>query len=171
MANSFSLFRNLLRPSLSIIQFIKFSVVGGMGTLTNLGIYTVLVKYTDLLVFDVADNPVFDSTALELFLASTLCFFIAASQNYFLNEKWTFNFYEDNDVNKNRYAKFLTFSLLALSVNLAFLYFVLKIMEKYWFVSGVPHDSFWVIVPQAFGILAGMGINFIMSKYITFKRE
>jgi dolichol-phosphate mannosyltransferase len=55
-------------------QFFKFAVTGGLGTVTNLLIFFLLV--------DVAN--------LNQVLISVCCFFVASIQNYILNHKWSF---------------------------------------------------------------------------------
>lgn len=167
MKNSLYCYIQKLSPAIK--EIIKFALVGGLGALTNLTIYTLLVAHSDLLKFDMPEDFVITSIALELLLASTICFFIAASQNYFLNEKWTFNTRRSNKVNLFRYRKFLFFSFLSLLVNLSVLYLVLKAVENNFSSDRIAIESYLLIIPQVCGILAGMFLNFTLSKLVTFK--
>ena len=150
-------------------EVIKFALVGGFGTLTNLTIYTLLVTHSNLLKFELPSGFFVTSMSLELLLASTICFLIAASQNYFLNEKWTFNFNRSAKVNLFRYKKFLLFSFLSLLVNLAVLYLIFEMIENKFSAEVMATNNWLLIIPQAGGILAGMFLNFTLSKLITFK--
>lgn len=129
---------------LIIYKFLRFCIVGGLGTITNLALYFIFV---DLLFFN-------------YILISICTFLIAATQNYLLNHIWTF---KDITINKktslNGYLKFLFVSLIGLAFNLI----VLKLMLTFF---SLPFK----VIAQAFGILAGTVINFLGSKFYVFKK-
>ena len=128
--------RNLLT------QIGQFATVGGLGTVTNLIVFFGLV----------------DIWGLGPLLGATIAFGIAVSQNYALNELWTFNPEGHNRIQGRRFLKFALFSGIALSVNLA----VLQILMN--------RFSFPVLViPQAIGILAATALNFLTSRLVTFR--
>ena len=120
----------------------QFAMVGGAGTITNLIVFFLLV----------------DMWGTVWQLGQTIAFLIAVSQNYALNELWTFNAEGRNRIRGRRYAKFALFSALALCVNLG----VLQLL--------ISRFSFPILViPQAIGILAATAVNFVTSPMLTFR--
>ncbi len=126
-------------------KIIKFGIVGGLGTATNLILFFIFV----------------DKLGCEPNLISILCFIIAGSQNYVLNHLWTFNV-ENQKVSLSfkLWIKFMASSLLGLVVNLLVMNLLLYFFE--WEYK---------IIPQGFGIAVGMIFNFILSNFIVFKKE
>ena len=128
-----------------IYEFLKFGVTGGLGTITNLLIFFLLVDLGGL-----PEIPV-----------SIGCFIVAGSQNYLLNHLWSFREYTGNTrVSVNRWAMFLLGSLAGLCVNI----FVMKLVLASFVLP-------WKFMAQACGIAAGMVINFIISKFVVFRRR
>lgn len=123
-------------------QFIQFAVVGGLGTVTNLVIFYLLVDRGDL-------GPLW---------GACIAFAVAVTQNYILNELWTFRRQHESGLSGQRYGKFVAFSILALGVNLA----VLQILI-------MNFDFSLLVIPQAVGILAATGLNFVASRLVTFR--
>jgi len=62
-----------LRARSNWIQLAKFCLVGGVGYIINLAVYTVLLH-----------------AGLHYLLAATCSFLVAVTSNYFLNRHWTF---------------------------------------------------------------------------------
>jgi len=128
-----------------IYEFLKFGVTGGLGTITNLFIFFLLVDLGGL-----PEIPV-----------SIGCFIIAGTQNYFLNHLWSFREYTANTpVSMNKWAKFLLGSLVGLGINIL----VMKLVITNFVLP-------WKFIAQACGIVAGMVINFIISKFVIFRRK
>jgi putative flippase GtrA len=128
-----------------IYEFFKFGVTGGLGTITNLLIFFLLVDLSGL-----PEIPV-----------SIGCFIIAGTQNYFLNHLWSFREYTVNThVSVNRWAMFLLGSLAGLIVNI----FVMKLVIINFVLP-------WKFIAQACGIAAGMILNFFISKLIIFRKK
>ncbi|MDR1307019.1 MAG: glycosyltransferase family 2 protein [Treponema sp.] len=126
-------------------QSIKFFVTGGLGTITNLIIF--------FLCTDLAGLPEIP--------VSIACFFIAASQNYVINHSWSFRASKEKTVlSVTKWGAFLCVSLLGLGVNIAVLNFVFAYFS-------LPYK----FIAQIFGITAGMGVNFAVSKMVVFRRE
>lgn len=123
-------------------QFLQFAVVGGLGTITNLAIFFVLV----------------DVRGMDPLLGACVAFAVAVTQNYILNELWTFNSEQTPGLSGRRYGKFVFFSILSLGVNLA----VLQAL-----ISNFQFSL--LVIPQAAGILAATALNFIASRLVTFR--
>ena len=128
-----------------IKQFIKFGITGGLGTITNLLIFFLLVDILGLL-----EIPV-----------SIICFIIAGTQNYILNHKWSFREYTvDTRISVLKWFTFLSGSLIGLGINIFVMYIIINNFT-------LPYK----FIAQACGIAAGMIFNFTISKFFIFRRK
>jgi putative flippase GtrA len=128
-----------------IAELVKFGITGGLGTITNL-----------LIFFLCADLLGFNAT-----IVSIGCFLVAGTQNYLLNHKWSFRKYTSGaPLSLLKWFQFLSGSLLGLAVNITVMN---AIIAQY----TLP----WKFIAQACGILAGMILNFIISKFFVFGRK
>ncbi|MDR2247710.1 MAG: glycosyltransferase family 2 protein [Treponema sp.] len=126
-------------------QVIRFCVVGGLGTVTNLIIFFIFAD-----TFGMPEIPV-----------SIGCFLIAGTQNYIINHKWSFARNTRQTVlSIKKWLTFLSGSLAGLAVNILVMTAVLAYF--------MPPLKF---IALACGILAGMVVNFIISKFIVFRRN
>jgi putative flippase GtrA len=126
------------------IQLVRFALVGGLGTVTNLALFYAFV----------------DLGGLDALVGIVVCFAIAVTQNYALNELWTFATRGRGALSLLRYVQFVAASLVGLGVN-TLVYVVL---------TGVVVFPLKVI-PQAVGIAAGTAVNFLASRYLVFRRD
>ena len=128
-----------------IDQFFKFAVTGGLGAITNLVVFFLFV----------------DIASFRPVPVSILCFFVAGIQNYILNHKWSF---KQNILSQplsfKRCFLFLCGSLLGYLVNISIMSFMVS-----QFV--LP----WKTIAQACGITGGMLINFLVSKFVVFRKN
>ena len=120
-------------------KFIKFAIVGTLGSITNLAVFFVLSIF-----------------GFYYMLNACVCFFVAVTQNYILNNFFTF---KEKKLNLKQYLLYINANIFGLCVNLSVL-FVFRnfILEQY-------ADIF----SQAIGIFAAFIINFLLSKYFVFK--
>ena len=126
-----------------ITEFIKFGVTGGLGTITNLLIFFLLV----------------DRAGWPEISVSVFCFIIAGTQNYFLHHIWSFREYTGNTrASVLKWFMFLSGSLVGLGINIAVMYTIILNFT-------LP----WKFIAQACGIAAGMTVNFVISKLFVFK--
>jgi putative flippase GtrA len=146
-----SLSEQLAARGPAALQLARFSVVGGLGTVTNLVLFFLLV----------------DLGGVPPLAGATLCFAVAVTQNYVLNEIWTFaTGSEDRSAgwarrfSFERYAKFVVASLLGFGINASVL------MGLLWL-----YDFPLALIPQAIGIAAGMAFNFVASRRVVFRRN
>jgi putative flippase GtrA len=128
----------------TVRQFIQFGLVGGLGTVTNLVLFYWLV----------------DRGSVSPLLGVLLCFAVAVTQNYVLNELWTFATGATGELSLVRYWKFIVASLVGLGINAAVLSLLLLL---YAFPL--------IVIPQAVGIVAGMAFNFVASRQVVFRRS
>jgi dolichol-phosphate mannosyltransferase len=125
------------------VQLVRFALVGGLGTVTNLVLFYLFV----------------DVGGMGPILGAVVCFGIAVSQNYALNELWTFATRGEGALAWGRYAKFVAASLVGLAVNAAVLAGLIAWRE-------FP----LMVIPQAVGIAAGTIVNFLASRHLVFRR-
>jgi dolichol-phosphate mannosyltransferase len=123
--------------------FAKFALTGGLGTITNLAVFFVLA----------------DLNRMPAAIASSVCYVIAATQNYLINHVWSFKKRTKNiKPSLLKWAQFLLVSLVGLSANLTVLTIILHFFEL--------HYKF---VAQGIGIFFGMIVNYIFTKMVVFK--
>lgn len=126
-------------------RLIKFLMVGGLGTVTNLTIFFLLV---DVIHFN------------HLVIA-VVAFLISMAQNYMLNHMWTFtDFTLDTNPTIRGLLKFMTVSTGGLIVNLFLLMSVIAVFD--------PPVK---VIAQAVAILGGTVVNYFGSRYWVFFRE
>jgi putative flippase GtrA len=127
-------------------QFVKFAVVGGIGTIVNL----VVLKASLFLWGRLVGDP---TLTVEL-MASGLAFAVAVVNNYLLNRWWTFR---STGSFAGEFLKFLTVSIAGLGLNeLAF-----------WVFRG--QIGIGVLISQCLAILCVLPFNFIMNKLWSFR--
>ena len=130
----------------SLTQFVKFAVVGGIGTIVNL-----IVLKGSLYVWD--QLAVSTPFVVEAF-ASGLAFAVAVVNNYLLNRWWTFR---SSGAMSTEFLKFLIVSLAGLALNeLAFYIFRAQLQIS-------------VLVSQMLAILCVLPFNFIVNKLWSFR--
>ena len=130
----------------NVTQFVKFAVVGGLGTIVNL----VVLKAT-LFAWDqfAASTPF----VVEAF-ASGLAFAVAVVNNYLLNRWWTFR---STGTMSTEFLKFLIVSLSGLVLNELVFYVFRAELE----IS--------VMISQMLAILCVLPFNFIVNKLWSFR--
>ena len=130
------------RITRTLSQFVKFGITGALGTLTNL-----------LLFFIFADKIILPEIPV-----SVGCFIIAGTQNYIINHKYTFlSNTGTSALTVRKWLAFLSASLVGLAVNIVVMQLViLNFTLPYKFIA------------QACGIVAGMFVNFVFSKFFVF---
>jgi putative flippase GtrA len=124
-------------------QFFRFAVVGVLGAIVNLAIFSLFVK-----VLDVNHN-----------FASAIAFMFAVTQNFLINKIWTFNVAQSSGFELIfLWAKYVGVNLVGLSVNLLLLNFVI-----------VYRGDGWVFWGQLCGIVGASAFDFFLSKIWVFR--
>ena len=127
-------------------QFLKFAVVGTVGTVVNLAVLQATLLLWDLLVGE-------PTTSVEIF-ASGLAFCVAVVNNYLLNRWWTFRATGSFAV---QFVKFVVVSIAGLGLN-----------ELVFWVCRTQLDLD-VLVSQGVAILCVLPFNFIVNKLWSFR--
>ena len=120
------------------MQLFKFGVVGVTGYVVNLIVFGLLTE----------------SFGVYYALAAVASFCVAVSNNFLLNRHWTFRATEGHA--GFQAMRFFMVSLLALGVNLVFLYLLVD-------VASVPE-----LPAQALAVAGAMPFNFLGNKLWTF---
>lgn len=126
----------------NIKEFIKFGIVGAIGTFVNLSILYFLTEIVNIYYI----------------ISEIIAFSVSVINNYILNKKWTFNeTLKENIVRK--YFKYAITCLLSLFVNL----FILFILVEFY--------DFWYIFAEVVAIGGAFLFNFVGSKLWTFNNK
>lgn len=124
-----------------IKEFVKFAVVGGIGTLINI---TVLYLLTE-------------KAGIHYLISAIFSFIVAMTNNFILNKVWTFKENIRESI-KKKYLQFGLVSVLALLINLIFLYIFTEVFGIYYLIS------------QILAIGIAFMINFLGNKIWTFSK-
>ncbi|MCL5795422.1 MAG: GtrA family protein [Patescibacteria group bacterium] len=125
----------------NVKQFIKFSVVGIVGTGVDWLFYFIFSRWLHLFYL----------------IAKIISFIVAAINNYILNRVWTFRSKEKN-IGKE-FIKFIIVSTVGLILNALIMYIV---------VSKLKYSDFWGLI-LATAIV--MFWNFFANKFWTFREH
>lgn len=120
----------------------RFSVVGFLGTLTNLTIFYLCSNFIHL----------------SINISSISSFAVAVTQNYLLNHLWSFKKVTTGKPNISSYIKYVYVNIFSLLLNLL----VLDVLV-YFSVNS--------LLAQVIGILCGLSINYAGSYFFVFMRK
>ena len=122
-----------------IKEFVKFGIIGGIGTLVNIAILYLLTE----------------KAGVYYLISAIFSFIVAVSGNFILNKIWTFKESVKLEIGK-KYLQFGLVGISALLVNLFFLYVFTEIFGIYYIIS------------QILAIGIALIINFLGNKIWTF---
>lgn len=136
-------------------RFVKFGIVGVLGTVTHITLFNVL-----LLVFH-----------LPPLVANVIGFSTAVIQNFTLNRKWTFPETRSRSF-LPQLGKFAVVSVLGLIINSFVLLTVSHFLEQFWnSLIADPHLAH--IINQNFALAVAIGVtlfwNFFVNRLWTFR--
>jgi putative flippase GtrA len=120
------------------VQLLKFSTVGGSGYVVNLGIYVAALTLI----------------GLDYYIAATISFLVAVTNNYLWNRIWTFR--DQRGHFGAQGLRFLVVSVAAYAANILLLTLLIAF-------------GLGEIVSQAFAIVLVTPINFIGNKLWSFR--
>jgi len=123
---------------------LKFALVGGTGFVVDA---TVLMIAYQLLQID-------------LLIARTLAFFVAASSNWLLNRLFTFS---ERDLSGNKSAEWMRF------VSSAVVSAIPNVGIFYLLMLFLPETLPWIFIAMACGILVGYFCNYQLAKHWVYK--
>lgn len=135
------------------IQFVRFCITGGLGVITDAGIYHLF-----RILLNAEENPAL------LYAIPVFGFTAAVIQNYLINHFWTFGEQTGRKkVSFTSFAKFLAVSVFSL-IPRQLLY--IAMIRSFSDLSGLAPD-----IANICGIAAGTVTNFLGSKFIVFRKQ
>ena len=135
--------RNVLEKKKQLIfQFIKFGIVGVIGTLIDIGILNYLHQHF----------------GISVYLAATVAFVVAVINNFLFNKYWTFK-NEAGYQSKShvQFIQFIFISIVGLLINLGIMYLLIEYFD------------FWFNWAKLAAIIVVLFWNFIANKLWTFR--
>ncbi|HTC71320.1 MAG TPA: GtrA family protein [Solirubrobacteraceae bacterium] len=126
------------RPS-NWLQLVRFGLVGGIGFVVNVAVYTLFVH----------------SVGVDYRLANIVAWLIAVINNFVLNRHWTFDARDGRA--RSQAIRFLLVSLAAEAFSLALLTLFVEVAD----VAKVP--------AQALAVAGSMPLNFLGNKLWSFR--
>ena len=123
-------------------QFIRFGLVGTVGFLVDSGVLTILIKFTER-------GP---------FLSRIISYMFSATVTWYLNRNITFKSYKQGSL-RGEWIKYIFANLFGALLN----YGVYAVM-----IIRVPLVNAYPIIGVAAGSIAGMMVNFTMSRVYVF---
>ncbi len=134
------------------IQFLRFSLIGVINTLVDLGVLNLLSYLTGIY------------KGKEIIILNTISYLIATVNSYFLNKYWTFG----QRVLKRelvKFSKFLIINLTGMLFNSFIVYFLTTHINM-----GFKKEL-WMNVSKIFATLVVMIYNFILYRFIVFQTK
>jgi putative flippase GtrA len=134
------LLHGMRRPA-NWLQLVRFGVVGGVGFVVNLAVYTLCVH----------------ALGIDYHVAAVLAWLVAVLNNFVLNRHWTF----DARGGRARFqaVRFFFISLVALGFSLVLLSVLVE-------SGGLPK-----VLAQALAVAASMPLNFLGNKLWSFRAQ
>lgn len=126
----------------NIRLLIKFSLVGTLGAIINMAIFWLLAV----------------KNLLNINLSSFFAFMVAVTNNYICNHLWSFD--DQTRLSIKKYSYYVVANIQGLSINLILLNFFVYL-----------YGSHYSVIGQMIGISFGMISNFLLSKYLIFKKS
>ena len=133
-------FARSLAARRGVRQFLKFGIVGASGALVSFVIFHSLIHFK-----------------LDLTVAFSIGFIAGGVNNYWWNRHWTFR--SQGHAGKEL-VQFLTVSAMALVLGIV----ITKFMDSRLPAFTLRNSLIWLC-----GTVGGMGVNFFVNKYWTFR--
>jgi putative flippase GtrA len=121
-------------------QFVKFGIVGTIGTVVDISILAFLHEVV----------------GLNVYLANFFSFSAAVLNNYALNSHWTFG--DQEKEHKRQLVQFALVSAVGMALSQALLYFFHDVLNLYYLIA------------KCLGILIVLFWNFFANRFWTFRQ-
>jgi len=151
-----------------IWQLAKYVVVGGMNTLVDLGILTLVILVSKN--FGVSAEDLIYSGLLTITFYSIykgFSFIIANINSFYWNKYWTFSRKDTEQKSSAQFVQFFTVSLIGLLINVVIASLVFRSVPPF---ADLNPDQ-WGLIGAAAGSLTGMVWNFLGYKFIVFEKK
>src|SRR5450432_1887006 len=132
------LLHGMRRPA-NLLQLVRFGLVGGVGFVVNIAVYTLFVH----------------SVGVDYRVASVVAWLVAVANNFILNRHWTFDARDGQA--RFQAMRFLVVSLVAEA-------FSLLLLTAFVEGAGLPK-----VPAQALAVAGSMPLNFLGNKLWSFR--
>jgi len=152
-----------------IRQASKFVLVGGLNTLVDWGVLSLLILvFRDSFNIDSRDVifAVFSVTIVFYSLFKAISFIIATTNSYIWNKLWTFKRKTTEKISKE-FLQFIVISIIGFLINVGIASIIFKFVSP---IAGLNIDQ-WAIIAAAFATAVSMIWNFLGYKFIVFEKE
>lgn len=151
-----------------IWQLAKYVVVGGMNTLVDLGVLTLVILLFKNFGIQ-AENMIYSGILAVTFYSiyKGFSFIIANINSFYWNKYWTFSQKEAEQKSSTQFVQFFVVSLIGLLINVLVASLVFNSITPF---AGLNHDQ-WGLIGAAAGSLTGMIWNFLGYKFIVFEKR
>ena len=150
-----------------IWQLAKFVVIGGLNTLVDIGLLTLLIfifrSYLNINSTDVLLGGAVVITFYTLY--KSISFITANVNSYYWNKYWTFHKTEGKK-STQEFAQFFFVSIVGFIINVTMASYVFKSVHPF---GGLNSDQ-WALIGAATGSITGLAWNFIGYKLWVFKK-
>lgn len=147
----------------SLVQLIKFALVGGSNTLVDMIVNTVVSFLLNL----------FTSGGWIVYAAKAVGYCCGIVNSYVLNSRWTFK--EERRQDAREKISFIIVNVLVLGISFALIYCFKNLLHlnDWWMASGMPDWLKKVVNGDLFCSLAAtcicIPVNFVLNKLFVFK--
>ena len=136
----------------TLLQFIKFAIIGVLNTAIDFGIFNLLMWG-----FDIYKGS-------WMFLFNVISFSAAASNSYFFNKYWTFG--ELSKIKASQFFKFFIVSVGGALINSAIVFGVTTFISPQFGLG----KELWANLAKLIATLVAWVWNFTMYKFVVFKK-
>jgi putative flippase GtrA len=134
------LLHGMRRPA-NWLQLVRFGLVGGVGFVINIAVYTLCVH----------------GFAIDYHVAAVVAWVVAVANNFVMNRHWTFD--ARGERARFQAVRFVAVSLVALGFSLLLLMLFVE-------AAGMPK-----VAAQALAVAASMPLNFLGNKLWSFRTQ
>lgn len=153
----------------TIRQAAKFVLVGGLNTLVDWGVLSLLIfVFRDAFKIGSYDVilTIFSVTIVYYSLFKGISFIIATTNSYIWNKFWTFKRKTSETVTKE-FLQFFIVSVIGFLINVGIASIIFKFISP---VAGFNADQ-WAIISAAIATAVSMIWNFLGYKFIVFEKK
>lgn len=149
----------------SLLQLIKFALVGASNTLVDMIVQTLVKLFLNL----------FTNASWVVYAAKAIGYCCGIANSYFINSRWTFK--EERRQDKREILSFIGVNLavLLISFGLIFLFKSALHLNDWWMGLGLPGWLTKIVDGELFCSLLAtcicIPVNFVLNKLFVFKRK
>lgn len=136
-----------------IFQIIKFSLVGAVNTIIDLGIFNLLMFASGI------------SSGIFYSFFKAISFTVAVVNSYFMNRYWTFD--AEGMARSKEFSKFFLISAVGFIINVGSASLIVTFVPN--FLGVAP--QIWGNTGALAGTLLGLAWNFLGYRFVVFKKN